>query len=141
MRRPTHSPSLSQQEKMLVKWSTGLILALTCRRSMAEAHMVRKAMSTQAPISRLNISASPDSTTSTVNITDPTARAAPSHLPNSTAVVVKLIMIISEVSNHFNFRARYQHGKVVLTVVEEDAGRALPAPVLVVEAGHGLPGI
>ena len=57
------SPSVSQQERRLVRWSTGLNIARTCRRSMAEAHMVRKAMSTQAPTSRQNISGSPVWTT------------------------------------------------------------------------------
>ena len=47
-------------------------------------------------------------------------------------------MIIPEVSRHFDLRAWYETGEVVLALVQEDAGRAVPAPVLVVEAGHGL---
>ena len=47
-------------------------------------------------------------------------------------------MIIPEVSRHFDLRAGDETGEVVLALVQEDAGRAVPAPVLVVEAGHGL---
>ena len=55
--------------------------------------------------------------------------------------VVELVVVITEISRHSDLRPRYQHGDVVLSLVEEDGGVAPAAQEPVVDAGHSLPGL